>query len=151
MDIFEACEQGDLEKVKKMVTKTPSLVFMKEDRYGWTPLHYASRDGHLAIVEFLVYKGAVVKAMEYLGFTPLLLACSSGKLTVVKFLVWKEGDVNVKDQQKEDTPLYFACITGHLDIIKYLEKEPVRIVFITLCHSRVFSHDLVRSLFTYFL
>jgi ankyrin repeat protein len=117
MNILRACDHGDLETVKEMVKKDPSLVHAKNN-YEWTPLHYASVNGHLAMVEFLVANGADVNTKDRWGNTPLIIA---------------------------------ACKRNLDEVAKYLEKQPVRVVFLVLCHYRVFSHDLVRSLFTYFI
>jgi ankyrin repeat protein len=147
MSILIACELDDLATVKEMVMKDPSLV-NKRSFFGWTPMYYASYDGQLAIVEFLVSRGAVVNDNDYWEDTPLHMVSMKGHLVVVKLLVSKGADVNWKGQNGW-TPLYMA--SGHWDIAKYIKTQPVREVFLVICHSRCMPHDLVRSLFTYFL
>jgi Ankyrin repeats (3 copies) len=116
MNIFTACIDGALERVRELVYNDKRLIDDKLSN-GWTPLHAASFKGELAIVKFLVSKGADMKTSTEYGVTPLRIACDLGRLNVVI----------------------------------YLQKQPLRVVFLVLCHSRVFSIDLVRSLFLYFV
>ena len=48
-----------------------------------TPLHYAAREGHLSVVEYLVNQKADINAKNYHGETPLGVAKKSN---VVEFL-----------------------------------------------------------------
>ena len=55
---------------------------------GLTPLHCASRWGHLAIVQYLVEEcHSNVEAMTTSGWTPLHYASCNGYFDVVKYLV----------------------------------------------------------------
>ena len=45
-----------------------------------TPLFQACYQGHLAIVEYLVHKGADINKANNEGFTPLYKACDRGRL-----------------------------------------------------------------------
>jgi ankyrin repeat protein len=121
MSIFNACVRGDWETVKEMVTKDLSFVNVKDDD-GWTPLHYASVHTDLAMVEFLVSKGADVKAKERLSEnTPLHFACDQAHLALVEFLVSKGAVVNAKSRFGF-TPLHLASSKGHLAMVEFLEK-----------------------------
>jgi ankyrin repeat protein len=51
-----------------------------------TPLHLASQNGSLAIVKFLVEKGAQINARGNNGKTALHLAARDGYVLVVEFL-----------------------------------------------------------------
>ena len=61
---------------------------------GDTPLIFASREGHLDIIDMLLDKGADVNATSIAGFTPLACACISSNLNVIKILVEHGADVN---------------------------------------------------------
>ena len=56
------------------------------DNYGQTPLSWAARDGHEAIVKLLLEKGADIKAKDNNGQTPLSWAAEKGHEAVVKLL-----------------------------------------------------------------
>ena len=50
---------------------------------GWTPLHFAAKNGHEGVVNYLVRKkAAVVDSMTMKKQTPLHLAATNGKLQV---------------------------------------------------------------------
>lgn len=55
--MLTAAMDGDLETVTSLVAAEPALV---DGRYDYTsPLHFAAREGHFAIVKFLAENGAV--------------------------------------------------------------------------------------------
>jgi len=55
---------------------------------GSTPLHVASRAGHLDLVRFLVEQGrADLNTQDDLGRTPLDEACRRGHLNVIRLLL----------------------------------------------------------------
>ena len=83
---------------------------------GFTPMTWASMQGHNKIVRFLVSKGADVNARDGYGQTPLRLAVVNGNFRTVKFLVSKGADVNAKDNEGH-TPLYGA---SHPEITEFL-------------------------------
>jgi ankyrin repeat protein len=49
------------------------------NRYGWTPLHWAARNGHLQTVTALLDWGADVNAADANGWTPLFPAAYWGQ------------------------------------------------------------------------
>jgi Ankyrin repeats (many copies) len=156
MDIFEACRDGDLERVEEMVMKDLSVVNAR-DKDRWTPLHVVCVYGQLEIAKFLVSKGADMNANEEFGRTPLHFACMNaplyhaschGHLAIAKFLVWKGTDARSLNIHKHCAML-IASTSGNDPIGNYMSKQTVRDVFLLLCHSRCMPHDLVCSLFTY--
>ncbi len=64
-----------------------------KDEEGNTPLHLASRFGHLGIVKDLVRYGANVNAENHSGYTPLALAIRHGHREVEEFLRQRGGEV----------------------------------------------------------
>ena len=80
-----------------------------KDNDGWTPLHYASYNGHLDIVKYLVEKGKADPIIENkYGSTPLIVATINGHPDIVKYLVEEcKVDPNIKNDDGE-TPLKLA-------------------------------------------
>jgi ankyrin repeat protein len=74
---------------------------------GLTPLHFAAREGELAIAQRLVEAGAVLDAVAADGKTPLNLAIYNGHYDVAAMLVERGADVNRADASGF-TPLFFA-------------------------------------------
>lgn len=65
-----AAQKGDLSTLKKHISKSKESVHVK-DKNGWTPLHEASRGGHLDVVKYLVENGADANELTGVGETAL--------------------------------------------------------------------------------
>ncbi|KAH9524840.1 Poly [ADP-ribose] polymerase tankyrase-2 [Bulinus truncatus] len=113
-ELFEACRNGDLGKVKKLIT--PQNVNAK-DTAGRksTPLHFAAGFGRKDVVDHLLECGANVHARDDGGLIPLHNACSFGHAEVVTLLLKHGGDPNARDNWNY-TPLHEAAIKGKIDV-----------------------------------
>jgi ankyrin repeat protein len=71
--MFVATRAGDLDAVRDLVAKAPKLAIVE---YNYTPpIHFAVREGHLALVEFLLDRGADLAYKSYpFGDTLLMMA-----------------------------------------------------------------------------
>lgn len=138
-DIHSAARNGDVAKVKELLTKDPSLVRDIElpvSIFGGTPLHVAAAWGQREVVEILLAFGADIEAKIRDEVTPLHEAAWSGHEGVSALLVSKGAKldiftlaslglvdrltllldknpslVNVKDKDKR-TPLHWAAQGG---------------------------------------
>jgi ankyrin repeat protein len=90
---------------------------------GYTPLFFAARSGHPAVVKTLLDRGADPKARSVTGTTPLMLAAASGNTAVVDALLNAGADVNAKDAARDETPLMFAAARNRVDVIRLLTKR----------------------------
>jgi len=65
--------------------------------FNRTPLHLASQNGNLDVVEYLVNQKADINAQAngYSPGTPLHLASQNGHLNIVEYLVNQNADINV--------------------------------------------------------
>uniref|UniRef100_A0A3B5AAT3 Ankyrin repeat domain 2 n=1 Tax=Stegastes partitus TaxID=144197 RepID=A0A3B5AAT3_9TELE len=84
-----------------------------------TALHRASLEGHTAVVQMLLEKGADINLKDQLGSRAIHCACRGGSLGVVKALKSHGADLNVRDKLYS-TPLHVATRTGHTTIVEYL-------------------------------
>jgi ankyrin repeat protein len=88
---------------------------------GKAALHFASATGQVAVVEFLIRKGANVDlaATNASGVTPLILAAINGHADVVKTLLKSKANPE-KGTAEGATPLIFASMKGYVPVIEAL-------------------------------
>jgi ankyrin repeat protein/L-ascorbate metabolism protein UlaG (beta-lactamase superfamily) len=120
-EIFKAAKGGNLAKVQELVGKDPELVKAK-DKEGETPLHAAAGAGHIAIVEYLLTKGAEIDARNNDNQNPLLHAAYYGKAPVVQLLLDKGADFNERDRYGR-TVLHYPVRGGYKDVVEILVKK----------------------------
>jgi ankyrin repeat protein len=99
-----------------------------KDTYSRTPLWWASREGHEAVVELLLASRNVDPTIrDNKGRTPLSWAARYGHVRVVKLLLASDKvDPNVKDNFYGQTPLSWAAENGQEVVIRLLlESERV--------------------------
>ena len=116
-DFFDACEEGNLDKVKKFtengydVNKTSERYFMPR-----TPLMYAAGEGRFDVVKYLIDHDADVSKKAWMERTALHFASERGHLKVVEALLSKGAKIDVEDEDRR-TPLTLAAGRGHIDIL----------------------------------
>jgi ankyrin repeat protein len=127
--LFDACNYGDIEAVKRLCSHPCSIDVNYANRQGWpgwTPLCIACLHGHMEIIKYLCSTFHdtidVNKETDRYGWTPLFLSCNFGRLEIVKYLCstfYNVIDVNRADNDKQ-TPLSTACYFGHIEIVQFL-------------------------------
>ncbi|KAM4030755.1 poly [ADP-ribose] polymerase tankyrase-2 isoform 3-T3 [Anomaloglossus baeobatrachus] len=113
-ELFEACRNGDVERVRKLVTADNVNSRDTAGRKS-TPLHFAAGFGRKDVVEYLLQSGANVHARDDGGLIPLHNACSFGHAEVVNLLLRHGADPNARDNWNY-TPLHEAAIKGKIDV-----------------------------------
>ncbi|XP_065883611.1 poly [ADP-ribose] polymerase tankyrase-2-like [Dysidea avara] len=113
-DLFEACKEGNIEVVRKLVNQS---TVNSRDTGGRksTPLHFAAGFGRQEVVEYLLDNGSKVDAKDDGGLMPLHNACSFGHTEVVQLLLKHGADPNARDNWNY-TPLHEASSKGKIDV-----------------------------------
>ena len=91
----------------------------KYTEHGQTPLWWAVKEGHKAVVELLAENGADFEAKDKTGQTLLLWAAGKGHETVVRLLVENGASVEAKNGYGQ-TPLSWAAEKGDEAAVRLL-------------------------------
>lgn len=110
---------GDLQAVRDYVEKGEDV--NKRERHSGTPLNWAAKNGHLAVVRYLLRHNADISARDayYSGQTPIHLAAQEGHLDVIRFLLSASANANARDDGAK-TPLHRAASYCRIPVIKCL-------------------------------
>jgi ankyrin repeat protein len=142
---FKAIQEGDRDKVERMLRKTPNLILSRDkknlspvmiamyyhefeiaalllDRMVALTVFEAAATGRLVhLISNLAHKPELVNAYSEDGFQPLGLAAYFGKNEAVKYLIKAGAEVNSPSKNSlKVTPLQSAVAGGHLEITRLL-------------------------------
>lgn len=92
-------ERQMLADLKKMAAKGEGLE--SRDHVGATPLHVASANGYLSVVEFLLDQHAATDLKDNDGWQPIHAAACWGHLEVLELLVQNGADLNAQTKNHE--------------------------------------------------
>ena len=140
--IWTAALNNDWETVKQYLEREPSLIDVTGDIFmeGLTDDEGKEYDGYItnmflihlaaggcsdvAVLEYLVSRGADVCAKDDIDCTPLHLAALMNRnVEILKYLVSQGADVNAKNN-KNCTPLLAASKTdSNVEILQYLVSQ----------------------------
>jgi ankyrin repeat protein len=90
---------------------------VKEPKKGKTALALAADNGHTAIAQALLAKGARAQEKDLEGSTVLIAAVEKGHAATVQALLDKGGDVRTKDENGVPL-LLMAADRGHAETVR---------------------------------
>nr|XP_029722327.1 transient receptor potential cation channel subfamily A member 1-like isoform X1 [Aedes albopictus] len=118
---------GRLDEFAKEVSCTQSetyllLLLNEKDETGCSPLHYASREGHIRSLENLIRLGACINLKNNNNESPLHFAARYGRYNTVRQLLDSEkGTFIINESDGEGlTPLHIASKEGHTRVVQLL-------------------------------
>lgn len=86
--------RGQEDLVRKLIARDAAV-----NKPGWTPLHYAATNGHVAIMKLLLDNYAFIDAPSPNETTPLMMAAMYGSTQGVELLLTEGADPLQKNQQ----------------------------------------------------
>lgn len=117
--VWDAASDGDVARVKRLVEAGGNV--NGEANSDCTPLHIASNNGHLGVVEVLVSDhGADMNRVTDFGSTPLMLAAMKNHSAVVAFLAKNGAALNVREGLLGYTALHWAVDNDRLADVQAL-------------------------------
>lgn len=120
-DVFGWVREGNTFQVRVWLDDTEHDLNIGDD-HAFSLLHWASKEGHVAIAELLLSRGARVNATNMGDDTSLHLAAAHGNREIVVKLLNRKADVNVANEHGM-TPLHYACFWGYVQICEDLIRS----------------------------
>ena len=117
--LIEAAQEGDLARVRRLVSDAHAPDVNELGPDDRTPLIFAASFGDPTIVQELVQAGALVDFQDSFGWSPLHWAADTGHISVVRWLVGVGANVNVRDTEGW-SPLHWAAYRGNMELVQEL-------------------------------
>ncbi|KAK3541261.1 hypothetical protein QTP86_019188 [Hemibagrus guttatus] len=138
-----AAEYGRINTCLRLLeTIRDSRLLNEGDENGLTPLHLASRGGHIKVVDVLLRRGALFQS-DYKGWSCLHHAAAEGYTQTMTSLL--AANIKLLDNTDEDgnTALHLAAREGHVAAVKLLLNQGAEILLNN--NHASFFHEAVRS------
>ena len=117
--LVRAVRKDDLEETESLLNQEDMDV-NRGDKYGYTALHWAARNGDSFFVQRLLQAGADIEAKDSYGWTALQWAAAEGHDIIADILVSKGADINTRDHLNY-TPLHWAIENDrHIELVNQL-------------------------------
>ncbi|USE36557.1 ankyrin repeat domain-containing protein [Endozoicomonas sp. SCSIO W0465] len=136
MLLFDAAEKGDHKRLQTLIER--GINVNATGREGVTPLHIATRNGHVACLQTLIGKGAdrlpaLITAADY-AVSVIYTAVREGKIatmielfrrgeelySTLRDVIFTGADVNAARTTDGETPLHIATRSGNVECLKIL-------------------------------
>jgi|GEM_PF-3134159 len=117
--LYWAASNGNLKRVKSLLTFRPELVNELDFKYGQTALHWAVSRSQIQIISVLLASGADVNLQSKDGKTPLHRVSD---VHVAQQLLQAGANPNIHDHEDGKSPLHWAAGLEHREIVAELLK-----------------------------
>lgn len=142
LNLVLAAGVGRLDDVRSLCESNQTLVGIPRrsndmnDEKGWPPdsarrlgdvlgeaFQVACRNGHVAVAEYLLQRGANIDAKGYFGGTGLHWAAINGHRDVVEFLLEHGANTELEDHGFKADPKGWAIEGGHDEIVRIFQRR----------------------------
>jgi hypothetical protein len=122
---YEACENGDINEIKKYLSDKNFTSLNEKHYFGTTPFYMACFNGHKEVCELLIKTNGFTSLNEknINGITPFNMVCCNGRKEICELLIKTDGFNSLNETDNDgDTPFHWACFNGHREICELLIK-----------------------------
>lgn len=124
--LISASREGDFDKVARCL-HTLNADPNTKDEFGWTPLHHATWQKHVRVVEAIVGAGGDGTLQDGLGRHPLHLAAERGDWPTVKdLLIGNEKKLLELRCDRGRTVLHYAAWGGSVHVVEAILQQAKR-------------------------
>ncbi|KAK2643100.1 hypothetical protein Ddye_024863 [Dipteronia dyeriana] len=127
--LFSAVQYGDLETVKVLMERDPSLLLQATVYDRHSALHIAAANGQIEILSAVLDRSVSPDVLNRQKQTPLMLAAMHGKISCVIKLLEAGANILMFDSLHGRTCLHYAAYYGHADclqaILSAAQSSPV--------------------------
>ena len=118
--LHSAATTGNIELLNHLLEQGYELTDI--DNYGDTPLHCASSEGQIGIIQYITSHkkcSIVLNQINFKGITPLAVACAEGQFDcAVKLL--KTPNCKVNHKYEKSSALHLAVASDNVDCVELL-------------------------------
>jgi len=111
--------EGDIGKVKEVLSNNIKIIDEKDTENGYTPLHYAVEESKKDIVNELLKNRENANITDRKEMTPIYKAVMYGNQELVRILAESGADPNIPNINGI-YPIHNAVTFGYLEIVKIL-------------------------------
>jgi len=117
--LFMAIQNDNIE-TSKLLIELRAGVNIVQEKMKCYPLHLASSNNFLDIVDLLIKHGAEVDCKDPRGYTPLFMAASEGYTECVQKLLNGGADVNYRSMDDYTTAIYHAANANRTKVVRVM-------------------------------
>lgn len=111
--LYLACKNNCSLKTIKALLDSAKNIANYGSTEGVTPLHIASAQGNVPLIELLLEYGAIINVQDFDGDTPLHEAALAGQHEALITLLYAGADPEIKNTPNGFTPFHLACCKGY--------------------------------------
>ncbi|CAN1282895.1 Putative E3 ubiquitin-protein ligase XBAT31 [Linum perenne] len=119
-ELFAAVQFGELDIVKIMLDRDPSLIHQTTVYDRQSPLHIAAANGQIEILSMILERSVDPDVVNRHKQTPLMLAAMHGKISCLKMLIEAGANILKFDSLNGRTCLHYAAYYGHSDCLQVI-------------------------------
>ncbi|KAM3961516.1 LOW QUALITY PROTEIN: uncharacterized protein ACR2FA_004411 [Aphomia sociella] len=116
--LYLACrKQRSLKTIKALLDSADDIANYGSTE-GVTPLHIASGQGRVELIQLLLEYGAMINVQDFDGDTPLHDAALAAQHEAVAVLLHAGADSEIKNEPSLLTPFHLACCKGSYETVQ---------------------------------